>query len=292
MITRDERFYDININTGEDFSLTFTVYGNGSTPVDLTGAVVSAQIREYPEGLTETDFACVHNGKGGQITISMAHEATAALGYNYGWFEVKVTFTDETEEDVMHGHAFIISSSTRLPSQGAINQVIAFDSFDDFPIAGSTYRIYLDQTTYNLYWWNGTQYVSLTNAMHGENATIRIGEVTTLEPGEDATVVNSGSLVNAILDFGIPRGERGYAGTINVGEVISAPAGSDAVVTNVGTEHDAVFDFRIPRGYAGFVAYATFDVDVTTGDLIMYSDADYVGANFYVTADGDLEVII
>ncbi|WP_022697937.1 hypothetical protein [Euryhalocaulis caribicus] len=40
----------------------------------------------------------------------------------------------------------------------------------------------------------------------GDAATIAVGEVTTLDPGEDATVTNSGTSSAAEFDFGIPRG--------------------------------------------------------------------------------------
>ena len=48
----------------------------------------------------------------------------------------------------------------------------------------------------------------------GAAATIEVGTVTTLDSDEDATVVNSGTTSAAILDFGIPRGEKGEDGTI------------------------------------------------------------------------------
>lgn len=43
----------------------------------------------------------------------------------------------------------------------------------------------------------------------GNNATIQVGQVTTGEPGSEAKVTNSGTEVNAILDFVIPRGDKG-----------------------------------------------------------------------------------
>ena len=43
--------------------------------------------------------------------------------------------------------------------------------------------------------------------------TIMIGTTTTLDPGDNATVVNVGTSQNMILDFGIPRGYRGYSGS-------------------------------------------------------------------------------
>lgn len=292
MANRDEKYFDINIDTGGDFTFSFTIYGEGSTPVDLTGAIVSATLREYPEGNDPTNFVCTHNDTGGQITISLAHEVTAHLGYTYGRYDIKVTYPDQTEEEVLHGKAFITTNVTRLMNPGTVNQIVAFSEFDDFPMKGNIYRIYLDQSNYNLYWWNGSEYVSLTFAMKGDAATIRIGTVTTLPPGSDATVVNSGSLVNAIFDFGIPRGNKGDAATIQIGNVTTVPASTPATVVNRGTTGDVILDFELPRGATGFVGYATFDVDTTTGDLMMYYDADYVGVDFAINPDGDLQVII
>lgn len=292
MANRDEKYFDINIDTGGDFTFSFTVYGEGSTPVDLTGAIVSATLREYPEGNDPTDFVCIHNDTGGQITISLAHEVTAHLGYTYGWYDIKVMFPDQTEEEVLHGKAFIASNVTRLMNPGTVNQIVAFSEFDDFPLKGNIYRIYLDQSNYNLYWWNGEEYVSLTYAMRGKAATIRVGEVGTLLPGSDAIVENVGTDADAVLYFGIPRGDKGDTATIRIGTVTTAPASTPATVVNSGDEHDAIFDITIPRGATGFVGYATFDVDTTTGDLMMYYDVDYVGVDFAINAEGDLQVII
>lgn len=289
---RDNKNFDINIDAGGDFSFSFTIYNEGSTPVDLTNAIVTAKLREYPEGTDEILFTTEHNNEGGQITISLPHETTSAIGYTYGWYEVKVEFVDSSIEEVLHGKAFIVAGVTRLSNVGAINQIVAFPSFDDFPTEGNIYRIYLDQHTYELYWWDSRQYVSLTYAMRGKAATIRIGDVETLLAGSDAFVENVGTDSDAIFHIGIPRGDKGDAGTIRIGEVTTVGPAESATVENVGTPEDAIINFHIPRGYNGFVSYATFEVDFTTGDLVMYSDAEISGANFQITNDGDLVVIV
>lgn len=47
---------------------------------------------------------------------------------------------------------------------------------------------------------------------NGKAATIKVGTVTTLAPGSKATVTNSGTESEAVLDFGIPRGYDGTGG--------------------------------------------------------------------------------
>ena len=46
----------------------------------------------------------------------------------------------------------------------------------------------------------------------GKAATIRVGTVTTLGPGNKATVSNSGTETDVVLEFGIPRGADGTGG--------------------------------------------------------------------------------
>ena len=46
----------------------------------------------------------------------------------------------------------------------------------------------------------------------GQSANISVGTVTTLSAGSEATVVNSGTSMDAVLDFGIPQGAKGDTG--------------------------------------------------------------------------------
>jgi hypothetical protein len=109
----------------------------------------------------------------------------------------------------------------------------------------------------------------------GASASVTVGSTTTLSPGADATVTNSGDTRNAILNFGIPtgaqgpqgiqgpkgdtgpmgqtgaKGDTGAAATVQVGNTNTGAPGTNAQVTNAGNEHFAVFNFTIPRGDKG-----------------------------------------
>lgn len=98
------------------------------------------------------------------------------------------------------------------------------------------------------------------NGQDGAAATIQVGEVVTLEPGQPAAVENTGTEQAAVLKISIPRGQNGRDGdpgqagaaaTIQVGQVTTLPAGQQATVSNVGTASAARFDFGIPQGPAG-----------------------------------------
>lgn len=55
----------------------------------------------------------------------------------------------------------------------------------------------------------------------GTAATITIGSVTTGEPGTNASVTNSGTASNVVLDFTLPRGNDGADGGVNVDDALS-----------------------------------------------------------------------
>lgn len=112
----------------------------------------------------------------------------------------------------------------------------------------------------------------------GNAATVSVGSTTTLPVGYDATVTNSGSIYNAVLDFGIPQGpqgpqgakgdkgdtgakgdtgprgpqgEKGTNATVYVGTTSTLNPGSQATVYNSGTDSNAVLNFGIPKGEKG-----------------------------------------
>lgn len=120
--------------------------------------------------------------------------------------------------------------------------------------------------------------------------TVNVGSTVTGEPGSEASVTNSGTQQNVVLNFTIPRGATGAQGpkgengangapgeqgpkgdpgpagadgepgpagadgkaaTLQVGTVTASAPGSSPQVTNVGSENAAVFNFVLPRGEAG-----------------------------------------
>ena len=112
----------------------------------------------------------------------------------------------------------------------------------------------------------------------GNAATVSVGSTTTLPVGYDATVTNSGSIYNAVLDFGIPQGPRGPQGakgekgdtgaqgetgprgpqgergtnaTVSIGTTYTLNPGSQATVYNSGSDSNAVLNFGIPKGEKG-----------------------------------------
>lgn len=124
--------------------------------------------------------------------------------------------------------------------------------------------------------------------------TLTVGETTTLAAGENATVLNSGTIENAVLNFGIPKGHDGTNGkdglngidgtdgtaaTIAIGTVTTGEPGSSAAIVNSGTTTAAVFDITIPRGDKGADGAGA-------GDVIAAADNTFTATN---TFDGVLK---
>lgn len=96
----------------------------------------------------------------------------------------------------------------------------------DFYINTTTYDAYSKATgawvkTGNIKGATGPQGVPGTNGKDGapgakgadgKAATVKVGTVTTLQPGQPATVNNSGTENAAVLNFGIPQGQSGSGG--------------------------------------------------------------------------------
>ena len=83
-------------------------------------------------------------------------------------------------------------------------------------------------------------------------ATIEVGTVTTGEPGADASVTNSGTKKEAVLDFVIPRGATGNAGADGV--IFTPSVSADGVLswTNDGErENPASVSIKGPPGIQG-----------------------------------------
>lgn len=199
--------YDININCGADFVLSFLIRDGNGQLIDLTGATITATIREFPESTEYQEFVATHNSTGGKITLVLPHEITELISYSYGCYDVYIEHEGGTREKVLFGNAKIISSVTRFVNDGIIVLMVTLSNEEALPVQGDMSRLYFCTESGIIYRWNGTAYVSVMR-----NSSVAIGETTTLEPGEDATVTNTGTITDLILNFGIPAGNDGQDG--------------------------------------------------------------------------------
>ena len=80
--------------------------------------------------------------------------------------------------------------------------------------------------------------------------------------------------------------------TYNGGSYIATAASIPTGTVPTNTSYWQVIAARGADGQDGDLMYATFDVDLTTGQLMMYADENYDGANFSINASGNLVVTI
>ena len=113
----------------------------------------------------------------------------------------------------------------------------------------------------------------------GAAGQVSVGTTSTLSAGSPATVSNSGTTYNAVLNFGIPQGIQGATGptgptgptgstgsaaTIAVGTTTTLASGTPATVTNSGSSSAATFNFGIPQGIPGTAATIAVGTTTTT----------------------------
>lgn len=101
------------------------------------------------------------------------------------------------------------------------------------------------------------------------DADISIGTVTTLPAGSSATVVNSGTAQDAVLDFGIPRGQDGLIASIVAGTNITVDD-TDPANPIVSAVSSAGVDSV--NGATGVVVLDAGDIGVTPAGNIAATD--------------------
>lgn len=124
----------------------------------------------------------------------------------------------------------------------------------------------------------------------GDAATVTVGTVTTGAPGTSATVVNSGTSSAAVLDFTIPRGDKGESGS-GAGDMLAADYDPNGTVQNAGGIVDYV-ESQIPTktsdltndGSDGTAEYLETDETAYRTTSIPYGQCDASSTSTVYTA--------
>lgn len=98
--------------------------------------------------------------------------------------------------------------------------------------------------------------------------TVSVGSTTTLSPGANATVTNSGTNQNAILDFGIPRGKSAYEQAVEGGYTGTEAEFEQALASDIGTVAGIASDVTQVAG----IASAVSNVAANESDVTLVSD--------------------
>lgn len=151
---------DIEVESGADFVMPFTMFDDSDNIIDLTGATVRAQLRQTTESADYFEFTCTHNGVGGRIIVAMPHELTAEITFTSGVYDIYITFPSEDEKKIMYGDVIVYPNVTK-PINGEIMYLLSFTNEESFPAIGMLRRLYFSHASNKLYKWNGSAYIPL-----------------------------------------------------------------------------------------------------------------------------------
>jgi len=97
---------NLTIDQGTTYTNTITVYqSDGTTPTNLTGYTVAAQLRKNYTSTAYTAFTCALQSPytSGKITMSLTATQTAGIKAGYYYYDVEITNSAGTVTRVMEG---------------------------------------------------------------------------------------------------------------------------------------------------------------------------------------------
>ena len=182
------------------------------------------------------------------------------------------------------------------------NEAIQYNGSSYVCLQGNTNLIPPDNTSaWSLMTSKGD--IGATGAV-GSAGTVTIGTTTTGSAGGNASVTNSGTSSEAVLNFNIPKGVSGATGiqgpqgqtgatgavgdnaTIAIGTISTLAENTNATVVNIGTDTAAVLNFGLPMGQTG--AQGTFRWKGAYNNSYVYgvNDVVYYNGSSYVNIQG------
>ena len=104
--------YNITIYQGASYMLDLAYEEDDSTPIDMSGWLVEATVREFAECTDGTDFLCIADASGVHIVLTPAQ--TKALGYQSGEYDIFITDPDNNVRvKMVSGRANIVPDGAR-----------------------------------------------------------------------------------------------------------------------------------------------------------------------------------
>lgn len=254
---------NILIETGTDFVLPHKIKDENGNPLDLTGATVSAQLREFAEAADAFDFACMHNGSGGRITVTMPHETTSLIAFRQGVYDVKVILADGTISHPLSGEAYIKEGVTKS-YDGAVLFMLGIGEYDDLPEVGNADRLYFCYSDRKIYRWNGQNYVATAVG----NGIQRIDFIRHTSPFTDKYRITYDD--GTTFDYQITAKGIEYIELINsTGDYFSGTVDTYRIHFNSGDYYD--YDVK-----GGRIVFPFFDVDFETGYLTISDETSNI----------------
>ena len=273
---------NILIETGADFVMYKTIRDDQNNPIDLTGATIASHLREFAEAAECFEFACMHNGQGGKITVTMPKETTSQIAFASGVYDVKVTLADGFTTYTLHGEAEIREGVTKS-YDGKVLFLIGIGEYDGLPEVGNIDRLYFVYEERRLYRWNGTNYVAI--AVGNGIRRIDLMRSDIYNDYYRITFDDNTHYFYTVINGGVKKVELVGTSGDDVTGVI------DTYRMTYQRGHQTVdFEYQVKNGR---LMYPAIDIDLTTGDMIMLTPEGYMGPTFRLDdTTGDLLRVI
>ena len=302
-----------------------------SFKVNDTGTIIPFNAYEdnEPFGATQNDTP-VFRIKNGMGFLKAVNATTAVGGYIFqlntkdlvglvpGTYEIELSITNnkDNEESIFPDTGFcsftinesaLTVTGTQIPTMSLDSFKQQLQQYVQIQTNGKLDAIKSDFETYVNSVKQGPQGEQGPAGKDGQAATVVVGSTTTAEVGAQASVTNSGTTSNAILNFKIPqgpqgpKGDRGPAGgasSIKVGSTKTLDPGQQAVVRNTGNDVDAVLEFSIPKGEKGDPGSSGadgLDAMVSVGNVnaynpwLVYSSKNKAYGKGYLLTSGEFD---
>ncbi len=151
--------FDIVINAGADYALTFYLRDSENTLIDLTGADIQAQLKPFAECQDYIPFEVQQNGAGGRIQLSLTSVVTERIHWDTGVYDVFVYYPNGTTKKVLYGAAKIVPAVTRPAPVSPIHiRLVLVKDETALPTYGEDDQIYFCYEPETIYIWNGSGY--------------------------------------------------------------------------------------------------------------------------------------
>ena len=253
---------------------------------DMSSATTINNLQNQVNNITSTS-----SSGGGYFTVvceRLGHVANNTFGFGAGLYNnneivlpactlkmsritASQNVTSGTTYYVFYKNGAGTSISTGIYSGTSSNTVshnLTFASGDTFKIVTLNSGSYTTNTTVQLRINLIFECVGIKGA-DGISPTLTIGTVSTLPSSSDATITNTGTSTNQIINYGIPRGERGYVGLtpiLSIGTVVNLPQGSTSYVNFDATSTDTnkILNFGLVNGIVPTFSVGSVTVSSTT----------------------------
>ncbi len=98
---------NISIDSGTNFTATYTITNPSGTVLNLTGYTGVSKIRKHPTATNSESFSVGIITATGQISISMASTTTALLSEGRNYYDIVITSPSNDISKVIQGSAIV-----------------------------------------------------------------------------------------------------------------------------------------------------------------------------------------